>query len=149
MRGRPRGWARRFCRSTAEAITPIIVARATGASETGVSGKAALSTARQERARKKSESIIRANAATIHPGLAETKAWATWGRFRRLSANASRPAARSAKRTSRTRRAVRCLPVAGSMRRVYQKPASGSIARVLQFCESCQAPEEREQCGSS
>ncbi len=100
---------------TAEAITPIIVARATGASGMGVRGRAARRTARQESARRKSESIIRANAATIQPGLAEIKAFAMWGRFRRLTANTSRAAKTKPRATSRTRRAIRCLLVVAHM----------------------------------
>ncbi len=54
--------------NTAEAITPIIVARATGAHGIAMSGSAARSTACQEIERITSELAISASASAIQPG---------------------------------------------------------------------------------
>ena len=99
--------------NTAEPITPIIVARITGAHATSVSGSAARSTSCQEPARSSSESPISASASTIQPGCAEVSALPMRCSPRRESANA-RIAARMSSRmgtTTRLRRrgrGVRC-----------------------------------------
>ena len=60
---------------SAEAITPIIVARTTGAHRIGVSGRAARSVSCQEIERSSSDSAISASASAIHPGVAVIRAW--------------------------------------------------------------------------
>ena len=60
--------------NTAEAITPIIVARITGTHLIGVSGSAARSVWCHEDARRNSESIISATASAIQPGVAVVSA---------------------------------------------------------------------------
>ena len=73
--------------NTAEAITPIIVARMTGAQRIGASGSAARSIACQEIERNSSENAISTSANTIQPGVAVISAWPMRDRPKRDSAN--------------------------------------------------------------
>jgi hypothetical protein len=119
---------------TAEAITPIIVARTTGVSPIGVSGSAARSVSCQAIARRSSDRPINANASTIHPGVAVIRAWPMRCRPRRERANASTPPRRTtaARTPTRPQGVLRCrggfcgMPIA----RVYQSTGrSGERAR--------------------
>ena len=69
--------------NTAEAITPIIVARPTGNQLIGVSGSAARSVWYQETERNTSDSAISPSASAIQPGVAVTRTWPTRLRFSR------------------------------------------------------------------
>ena len=69
--------------NTAEAITPIIVARATTIQPIRASGRAARSASYQETERSSSESPISASASMIQPGVAVIRACPTRPRFRR------------------------------------------------------------------
>ena len=82
--------------NTAEAITPIIVARTTGGQRITLSGRAARSTCCQETERSPSERAISSSESAIQPGLAVIRAWPARLRFSRESANATRPASATA-----------------------------------------------------
>ena len=118
--------------NTAEAITPIIVARTTGAQPIGVSGSAARSVSCQEAERSSSDSAISTSASATQPGVAVIRAWPMRCRPRRESANATSPATRITATTTPARAprpscgvAVVGSPVCPS-RGVYQ---SGGAAR--------------------
>ena len=78
--------------NTAEAITPIMVARTTGGQRITLSGRAARRTCCQETERSTSEAPISSSESAIQPGLAVIRACPARLRFRRESANATRPA---------------------------------------------------------
>ena len=113
--------------TTAEAITPIIVARTTGAQAIGVSGSAARSVWCQETERSSSDSAISTSASTIQPGVAVIRAWPMRCSSRRESANATSageqrsPTSTDAERVGARGRAsgagvLRCAHRAGSIR---------------------------------
>src|SRR4051812_2636770 len=85
---------------TAEAMTPIIVARRTVFQGIGVRGSAARRICCQETKRRTIESAINKSASAIQPGLALTSACPMRCRFSRETANTSTPATR---RTPRSR----------------------------------------------
>ena len=89
---------------TAEAITPIIVARTTGGQRIGVSGSAARSVWCQETERSTSEGAISTSASTIQPGVAVISAWPMRCRSSRVTASATRPISSTSPRPIAARR---------------------------------------------
>ena len=136
--------------TTAEAITPIIVARVTASQGIGVSGSAARSVSCQEIERSTSEHAISTNASATQPGLAVIRAWPMRCRPRRESAKASSPASRIAATTTPAR-LCRGPPASGPrilgerpLRGVYQsRPAVRARQAAAGLARLCSAGARR------
>ncbi len=139
---------------TAEAITPIIVARTTGPHGIGVSGSAARSVWCQETARISIASDISTSASAIHPGEAVTSACPTRWSSRRESANTTSAASAITASTMPTRLSTgprdrrgtfSGAPIqAGSSRSRFRSPVLAPAAamrhapcRIWRLCSVC------------